>query len=613
MNRDNRVEQTLKALSVEKLTTSFRTDDGWMPVVCDVDLDLDHGETLALVGESGSGKSVSAYSIMRLLPPAQSRIEGRVRLGEVDLLDLTATEMELVRGNRVAMIFQEPMTSLNPVLTVGRQIEEAIIRHRAADRTAARMETVRMLDRVRLPSPKARARQYPHELSGGMLQRVMIAMALALRPEILIADEPTTALDVTVQAQILDLIREVQIEDGIGVLFITHDMGVVAEMADRVAVMHRARIVETGGAESVFRRPATAYTRALLSAVPRLGALQGSAAPVAFDETDIETGEVHSGRSMSLQPDMDGKPVPLLSVDGLVTRFSSRRDFLGRTRERVHAVEDVTFSVCEGETLAIVGESGCGKSTVARSILRLVVPTSGSVRLDGADVLQMDRNALVGARRQMQMVFQDPFSSLNPRMRVGEALTEPIVVHGMAGRSEAQDRAADLLRQVGLSPDMRNRFPHEFSGGQRQRICIARALSLGPRLLIADEAVSALDVRVKAQVANLLMELQEALGLAMLFISHDMAVVERISHRVAVMYLGEIVEIGPRRSVIDNPAHAYTRRLIAAVPVPEPGARRERRVVDRGEEVPSPVHPAGYVPRHRTYREIGPGHMVMEP
>ena len=533
-------------------------------------------------------------------------------LGETDLLDLSATEMELVRGNRVAMIFQEPMTSLNPVLTVGRQIEEAIIRHREADRTAARMEAVRMLDRVRLPSAKARACQHPHELSGGMLQRVMIAMALVLRPEILIADEPTTALDVTVQAQILDLIREVQIDDGIGVLFITHDMGVVAEMADRVAVMHRARIVETGGAESIFRRPATAYTRALLSAVPRLGALKGSAAPVAFDETDIETGEVHAGRSMNLQPDVDGMSVTLLSVEGLVTRFSSRRDLLGRTRERVHAVEDVTFSVREGETLAIVGESGCGKSTVARSILRLVVPASGTVRLDGADVLKMDRNALVGARRQMQMVFQDPFSSLNPRMRVGEALTEPIVVHGMAGRSEAQDRAADLLRQVGLSPDMRDRYPHEFSGGQRQRICIARALSLGPRLLIADEAVSALDVRVKAQVANLLMELQEALGLAMLFISHDMAVVERISHRVAVMYLGEIVEIGPRRSVIDNPAHAYTRRLIAAVPVPEPEARRERRVVDRGEEVPSPVHPAGYVPQRREYREVGPGHMVME-
>ena len=597
---------------MERLTTSFRTEHGWSPVVRDVDLELDRGKTLALVGESGSGKSVTAYSILRLLPPGRSRIEGRVRLGDIDILDLPPSEMEHVRGNRIAMVFQEPMTSLNPVLTVGRQIEEAILRHRDIDRSEARSEAIRMLDRVRLPSAARQARQHPHELSGGMLQRVMIAMALALRPEILIADESTTALDVTVQAQILDLIRDLQTEDNIGVLFITHDMGVVAEMADRVAVMHRARIVETGGIEAIFRRPATAYTRALLAAVPHLGALRGSASPVAFDETDIETGAVCSGRSMKQREHAEDGAEPLLSVEGLVTRFSSRRDLLGRTRERVHAVENVSFSIGEGETLAIVGESGCGKSTVARSILRLVVPASGSVRLNGEDVLKMDRNALVGARQRMQMVFQDPFSSLNPRMRVGEAVAEPILVHGLAGRAEARDQAAILMRRVGLSTDMLDRFPHEFSGGQRQRICIARALGLGPRLLIADEAVSALDVRVKAQVANLLMELQDALGLAMLFISHDMAVVERISHRVAVMYLGEIVEIGPRRSVIDNPAHDYTRRLMAAVPVPDPGARRERRPPSRAEDLPSPVHPAGYVPRHRRYRQVGPGHLVME-
>ena len=578
----------------------------------DVDLELDRGKTLALVGESGSGKSVTAYSILRLLPPGRCRVEGRVRLGGTDILDLPPSEMQLVRGNRIAMVFQEPMTSLNPVLTVGRQIEEAILRHRDIDRSAARSEAIRMLDRVRLPSAARQARQHPHELSGGMLQRVMIAMALAPRPEILIADESTTALDVTVQAQILDLIRDLQTEYNIGVLFITHDMGVVAEMADRVAVMHRARIVETGGIEEIFHRPATAYTRALLAAVPHLGALRGSAAPVAFDETDIDTGAVRSGRSMKQRHLADEGAGALLSVEGLVTRFSARRDLFGRTRERVHAVENVSFSIGEGETLAIVGESGCGKSTVARSILRLVVPASGSVRLNGEDVLKMDRNALVGARQRMQMVFQDPFSSLNPRMRIGEAVAEPIIVHGLAGRAEARDQAAALLRRVGLSTGMLDRFPHEFSGGQRQRICIARALGLGPRLLIADEAVSALDVRVKAQVANLLMELQDALGLAMLFISHDMAVVERISHRVAVMYLGEIVEIGPRRSVIDNPAHDYTRRLMAAVPVPDPSARRERRPPGRAEDLPSPVHPAGYVPRHRMYRQVGPSHLVME-
>ena len=602
----------MKALRVERLTTSFRTGKGWTPVVRDVNLELDHGETLAIVGESGSGKSVTAYSIMRLLPLARSRIEGRVWLGDTDLLELSPTAMEMVRGNRIAMIFQEPMTSLNPVLTVGRQIEEALVRHRNVDRSAARTEAIRMLDRVRMPSAAALVRRHPHELSGGMLQRVMIAMALAPRPEFLIADEPTTALDVTVQAQILDLIRVLQAEDDIGVLFITHDMGVVAEIADRVAVMHRARVVETGGAEAIFRRPTTAYTRALLAAVPHLGVLRGSTAPVAFDETDIDTGEIHIGREVARRQPAGGEAGPLLAIDGLVTRFSSRRDLFGRTLERVHAVEDVSFSIGEGETLAIVGESGCGKSTVARSVLRLVDPVSGSVRLDGEDVLTMDRNALVRARRQMPMVFQDPLSSLNPRMRVGEALTEPMLIHGLAGRSEAHDHAADLMRRVGLSPDMLGRFPHEFSGGQRQRICIARALGLGPRLLIADEAVSALDVRVKAQVANLLLGLQEALGLAMLFISHDMAVVERMSHRVAVMYLGEIVEIGPRRSVIDNPAHDYTRRLLAAVPVPDPSVRREPRSPGRAEEVPSPVHPTDYVPQRRHYREVEPGHLVME-
>jgi len=603
----------LKALRVEGLTTSFRTERVWSPVVRDVNLELDRGETLAIVGESGSGKSVTAYSIMRLLPSARTRIEGRVWLEETDLLALSPPEMEAVRGNRIAMIFQEPMTSLNPVLTVGRQIEEAILRHRDVARPAARREAARMLDRVRMPSAKALLGQHPHELSGGMLQRVMIAMALAPRPEILIADEPTTALDVTVQAQILALLRELQAEDDLGVLFITHDMGVVAETADRVAVMHRARVVETGGAEAIFRRPTTAYTRALLAAVPRLGALRGTTAPVAFDETDIDTGEIHVGREVARRPPAGGEARTLLAIDGLVTRFSSRRNLFGRTLERVHAVQDVSFSIGEGETLSIVGESGCGKSTVARSVLRLVDPESGSVRLDGEEVLKMDRDALVHARRQMPMVFQDPLSSLNPRMRVGEALTEPMLIHGLADRSEAGDQAADLMRRVGLSPDMLDRFPHEFSGGQRQRICIARALGLGPRLLIADEAVSALDVRIKAQVANLLLELQEAFGLAMLFISHDMAVVERVSHRVAVMYLGEIVEIGPRRSVIDSPAHDYTRRLLAAVPVPEPGMRRERRSPGRAEEVPSPVHRADYVPRRRRYRQIEPGHLVMEP
>ncbi len=596
----------MKVLSVENLTVSFHTDAGWSPVVRDAAMSLDHGETLAIVGESGSGKSVTAFSIMRLLPTTQARIEGSIRLGDTELLALRPADMESVRGNRIAMIFQEPMTSLNPVLTIGRQIEEAILRHRQIDRAAARMEAIRMLDRVRIPSAQSRIRQHPHEMSGGMLQRVMVAMALALRSEILIADEPTTALDVTVQAQILDLIREIQAEENLAVLFITHDMGVVAEIADRVAVMHQSRLLETDTAHAIFKSPGTNYTRSLLAAVPHLGALRGTAAPKLFSETDIETGAVKSGREMSGAA--GGRP--LLAVKGLTSRFGAHRNILGRARQNVHAVENVSFELAEGETLSIVGESGCGKSTIARSLLRLVEPVSGTVQLAGRDVLAMDRSALTNARRRMQMVFQDPFSSLNPRMRIRETLMEPIVVHKLAGHADAVDRAADLMTRVGLSPDMLDRFPHEFSGGQRQRICIARALTLQPKLLIADEAVSALDVRVKAQVANLLMELQDELGLAMLFISHDMAVVERISHRVAVMYLGEIIEVGPRSAVIDNPAHNYTRRLISAVPVPDPD--HDRPPLETAGEISSPLRPAGYIPPVRTYREVGPDHFVME-
>jgi peptide/nickel transport system ATP-binding protein len=449
--------------------------------------------------------------------------------------------------------------------------------------------------------------EYPHRFSGGMRQRVMIAMALACRPKLLIADEPTTALDVTIQAQILELITVLQDEEGMSVLFITHEMGVVAEIADRVVVMWQGRQVEEGETARLFADPQHPYTRALLAAVPRLGSMQGQAQPLRFPVTDVKTGII--APPALTNSTIDAAERPVLEVSHLTTRFDIRTGVLRRVTGRVHAVEDISFSLRAGETLALVGESGCGKSTTGRSILRLVQPSSGTILFEGQDVGALDREGLRAARRRMQMIFQDPFASLNPRKTVGAAIAEPMVVHGFCDRQAARDRVADLLRKVGLVPDMASRFPHEFSGGQRQRLCIARALALSPRLIVADEAVSALDVSIKAQVVNLMMDLQEDLRLAYLFISHDIAVVERVSHRVAVMYLGEIVEIGPRAAVLENPQHPYTKKLMSAVPLPDPERRRARQKL-LSDEVPSPVRPAAYVPPVRLYREVSPGHVV---
>lgn len=597
----------MTVLSVENLTTAFRRKGIWTPVVNNVSFTVNAGETVAIVGESGSGKSVTAMSIMRLLPEHVSRVTGTIRLEGKDLLALPESEMQDIRGNAIAMIFQEPMTSLNPVLTVGRQIAEAIIRHRHVSKADARAQTIHLMERVRIPSAASRFHEYPHQLSGGMLQRVMIAMALACRPKLLIADEPTTALDVTVQAEILQLIKILQDEENMAVLFITHDMGVVAEIADRTVVMLRSRALETGTTEQIFAQPANAYTKALLSAVPHLGSMQGRPHPATFPLTDTDTGLASAERDMT--GSIDRQKPPVLEVRNLVTRFDVKSGLLGRVSGRVHAVEDVSFDLHAGETLSLVGESGCGKSTTGRSVLRLVEPVSGTIRINGVDLRQMDKPALSRQRRHMQMIFQDPFSSLNPRMRVGEAIMEPMITHGLASGKEARDKAADLLQRVGLQADMAQRFPHEFSGGQRQRISIARALSLNPELIVADEAVSALDVSVKAQVVNLMMELQERLGIAYLFISHDMAVVERVSHRVAVMYLGEIVEIGTRAQIFGNPQHAYTRRLISAVPIPDP-ARRHLRLVPEGREIGSTVRPVDYVVPPARYAEAAPGHLV---
>ncbi|MEN2980540.1 ABC transporter ATP-binding protein [Tistrella bauzanensis] len=605
---------TTPVLSVEGLSAAFRVGrGGWKTVVDGVSFDIGRRETLAVVGESGSGKSVTAMSIMRLLSPATCRIGGRVRLDGQDLLTLPEPEMCRIRGRDIAMIFQEPMTSLNPVRSIGFQIGEALMLHRGLGRAAAEAEAARMLDRVRIPAARSRLKDYPASFSGGMRQRVMIAMALACGPRLLIADEPTTALDVTIQAQILELIRDIQDEDGMSVLFITHDLGVVAEIADRTVVMCNGAQIEEGATTAIFASPRQPYTRALLAAVPRLGTMADHDRPMPFPVVDRDTGI--AAAVPDLPDTVAHDAVPALAVRHLVSRYQVGGGLFGRARGAVHAVENVSFSVQPGETLALVGESGCGKSTIGRTIMRLLAPVSGDILVHGETVLAggargggaSDPGALF---RQVQMVFQDPFSSLNPRKTVGSAIAAPMQINRIARGAALRARVADLLVQVGLDPSMAGRYPQEFSGGQRQRICIARGLALGPSVMIADEAVSALDVSIKAQVINLMLDLQQRMGLAYLFISHDMAVVERVSHRVAVMYMGEIVEIGPRAAVLQSPRHAYTRRLLDAVPVADPRAPRRRRTLDVSE-ILSALRPAGYRPPARHYDEVSPGHLVM--
>lgn len=594
-------------LKVEGLKVSFRSGKRWTEVVHGVSFEVERGETVALVGESGSGKSVTSMSVLGLLPATTTRLEGRVRFEGRDLLGLDPRALREIRGSAVSMIFQEPMTSLNPLMTCGAQIVESLQIHRGLTAAAARAEALRLLDRVRIPDAARRFAEYPHSLSGGMRQRIMIAIALACSPRLLIADEPTTALDVTIQAQILDLIRELQADEGMSVLFITHDMGVVAEISDRTVVMNRGEIVETGTTANIFGAPREAYTRALLSAVPRLGSMEGVAQPARFPMIDRITGlpVPQPATATAAAPD---SPRALLKVDGLTTRFDLKTGFFGRVAGRVHAVENVSFELAQGQTLALVGESGCGKSSTGRSLLRMTQPNAGRVMLDGVDISGLDATALRNQRRHMQMIFQDPYSSLNPRRSVGASIAEPLLVNGLADAVEAKQRVEALMERVGLDPLATERFPHEFSGGQRQRICIARALALEPKLIVADEAVSALDVSVKAQVVNLMLDLQESLGIAFIFISHDMAVVERVSHRVAVMYLGEIVEIGSREAVFENPQHPYTRRLLSAVPVADPARRGNRSPVPL-LELTSPVRAVGYQPPRRHYASAGADHL----
>jgi len=603
-----------RVAQVDGLSVRFATSERTVDAVRDLSFHVDRGETLAIVGESGSGKSVTSLSLMRLVEHGGGHVVGgsmafRRRDGSVlDLARATDATMRGIRGADIAMIFQEPMTSLNPVFTAGDQIAEAIRVHQGKSAGEAKAEALRMLELVRIPEARSVLERYPHQLSGGMRQRVMIAMALACRPSLLIADEPTTALDVTIQAQILQLIRLLQDEMKMGVVFITHDMGVVAEVADRVLVMYRGQGVETGRSEEVFAHPRERYTRALLAAVPRLGAMRGTDLPRKFDLLRVE--DEPSPQAAEAQPqDTVRAGAPVLRVQDLVTRFDLPSGVLGRVKRRVHAVEHVSFDLRPGETLALVGESGCGKSTTGRSLLRLVDSQSGLIEMEGRNVRELPKGELRSLRRNIQFIFQDPFASLDPRLTVGFSIMEPLLVHGIASGKEAQARVEALLRKVGLPPEMAQRYPHEFSGGQRQRIAIARALALDPKVVVADESVSALDVSIQAQIVNLMLDLQRELGVAFLFISHDMAVVERVSHRVAVMYLGQIVEMGPRRAIFEDPQHPYTRRLMAAVPVADPARRHLERELLEGE-VPSPIRAVGDEPVVRPLVEVAPGHFV---
>nr|WP_134494925.1 ABC transporter ATP-binding protein [Microvirga pakistanensis] len=554
---------TAPVLSVQDLWVEARTPNGLRPILEDVSFTLAPRETLCLAGESGSGKSVTSLAIMRLLPKSSLRVaRGSIQLSGRDLLSLSEAEMRKVRGGDVAMIFQEPMTSLNPVMTIGAQMSEAIRIHQGVGEQEALARSKDMLDAVHITDPARRLRQYPHELSGGMRQRVMIGMALSCRPKVLIADEPTTALDVRVQAQILRLMRELSADFGTSTILITHDMGVVAEMADRVVMMKTGRIVETSPVDDIFLCPKAAYTRELLSAVPRLGERKGTDGPPVL--------------SAEREPVQKDAAAPVLVVRDLNVSFQQPGSLLGPRPAPVQAVKDVSFSIPAGQTLGLVGESGSGKSTTGKAIANLI-PWTGDILVGGRSIRNLSTRELKAVRRKVQMIFQDPYASLDPRMSVGALIAEPLAIHGIGSRREREERVAQVLQQVRLSPDHRTRYPHEFSGGQRQRICIARALILEPELIIADESVAALDVSVRAQVLDLMLELQESLGLAYLFISHDMAIIERMSHAVAVMRYGRIVEIGSRREVFENPREVYTRELMDAVPIPDPTFARSKR------------------------------------
>ncbi len=594
-------------VQISSLRVEFQTRDGPVVGVEDISFDVHRGETVCVVGESGSGKSVSSLSLMRLVEFSGGDIVGGRLLyerqggDELDISRASAETMRSIRGNEIGMIFQEPMTALNPVFSVGQQLTEGLRLHKGMTQKAANQKALELLRQVRIPEPERRLRQFPHELSGGMRQRIVIAMALACEPKLLIADEPTTALDVTIQAEILALVNRLKRETGTAIIFITHDMSVVAQMADRVVVMYRGNKVEEGLVDDIFRTPRHAYTKALLAAVPKLGEMTGKPYPEPMRLVDA---------AKQFTEPVVGTDEGLLTVRNLTTRFAVKGGFFRRVVANVHAVEDVSFTINRGQTLSLVGESGCGKSSAGRSILRLVEPISGEVQLAGTDVMKLSDSGLRRARQKMQMIFQDPFASLNPQMQLMDQVAEPLRNYKIASGSEIADRVAALFDRVHLPRSFMRRYPHEMSGGQRQRVAIARALALNPKLIIADEAVSALDVSVQAQVLNLMMELQADLELSYLFISHDMAVVERVSHRVGVMFLGRIVELGARASVFQNPQHPYTKALLQAVPIADPQKRFSESNLNF-RPIPSPIHLTDYTPEPSRYEAVGTDHYVL--
>ncbi|OHV82870.1 ABC transporter ATP-binding protein [Rhizobium sp. LCM 4573] len=602
----NPMDKREPLLSVEGLSVEF----GSNRVVEDLSFAVEPGKTVAIVGESGSGKSVTSLSVMRLADMMGAKFStGRIMFGGKDLLQASQKEMRSVRGKEVAMIFQEPMTSLNPVFTIGDQICEVLILHEKIGKAAAMEEAKRLLDMVRLPDSAELLKRYPHQLSGGMRQRVMIAMALACRPKLLIADEPTTALDVTIQAQILNIMRDLQKTLGMAMVFITHDMGVVAEMADDVVVMWKGRKVEEGPVKEIFANPQHPYTRTLLAAVPRLGSMAGEAYPKRLPLTVLQDGEPTVIGEERVQDTAKYDQKPLLSVKDLFVRFDIRKNLFGKATHRLSAVQRVSFDIHPGETLALVGESGSGKSTIGRTIQQLQTAMGGEISFNGRTYSSMSAAERFRMRQEVQYIFQDPFASLDPRKTVGFSIAEPVNTHGLiTGGKAVRRRVDELLERVGLSSAHADRYPHEFSGGQRQRVCIARALASDPKLIIADEALSALDVSIQAQIINLFMDLQAERGLAYLFISHDMAVVEKMSHRVAVLYLGQIMEMGSRAQVFETPQHDYTRRLLSAVPVADPTVERNTALIEG--EIPNPVRRVGDEPAILAHEEIKPGHFV---
>lgn len=558
-------------LEIKDLSIDFQTNDGFSKGVSKLNLSVHANEFLAIVGESGSGKSITALSILQLLaaPPATYRsgsiLFHRKDGSVVNLLSLASKDIQNIRGNEIGMIFQEPMTSLNPVFTCGSQVMEALQRHQKLNTKEAKAKTIGLFTKVQLPRPEEIFHRYPHELSGGQKQRVMIAMAMSCNPALLIADEPTTALDVTVQHTILKLMQSLQQETGMGIIFITHDLGLVQDFADRVAVLYKGDLVEQGSTKDLFNQPQHAYTRALLACRPALHP-RNKRLPVVSDflEGDLSLSEKEA---VSSTEKINPSKAPLLEVENLRVWFPGKSSLFGKTGNWIKAVDEVSFSIHEGETLGLVGESGCGKTTLGRALLRLIEPSGGSIRLRGEEILSLSPSKFNPRRKDLQIVFQDPYASLNPRINIGEALVEPMMVHQLfKTRREATDQAVMLLEKVNLSAAHMNRYPHAFSGGQRQRMIIARALALQPSFIVWDESVSALDVSVQAQILNLLNDLKKSFGFTSLFISHDLSVVKYISDRMLVMQAGKIVESGDAATLYEHPKHPYSRQLLASIP-----------------------------------------------